>query len=348
MKKKHTEVRIITTVLFLLLCTIIFTSCSSPSGSGSSTAVKPIVDSPYLSITYTQYVNGKDTNDGMVMRSMIYDTHTKEIKKLGDIPYTSQSPLSVVSRSENKLYYSADVGRDGDQLFSYDLNTKKESQLTKNLFAINYIVPINPKGSLVMAAAIKPGGNLKTIFLDKNEGSMKVLHDKDTDTNTWCVAYNQKKESIYTAEYSKEAQFQARELAWKQKKVLVPPDYTIKEINTKTLQERIVIRLIHEQVISLSSSDDQLFIVTSPYYNNGHIEYSLVDIQSGKRTKLKLPILTGSSAAITQDQQGLFYLGGPTDKDQRGIYLFDFKTQKSVPVFNQADGFINEFSLIGN
>ncbi|MDR0268667.1 hypothetical protein [Paenibacillus sp.] len=306
----------------------------------------PMPFSPYLSITYTEYVNGKNIDNGMVMRSMIYDLHTKEIKKLTDIPYTSQSPLSVISKTDNKVYYSADGGGKGDQLFSYDLTSHKEEKLTDDIFAINYIVPTTTTGQLVLAAAQEKGGNLKTIFLNNKTDSLKVLHDKDTDTSTWCVTYNDKNKSIYTAEYSKKAQFEARELAGKKQKPTVPPDYVVKEINTETLQEREVIRLKNEQVISLTSSNDQLFMVTSHYYNRGENEYNFVDIQTGKRTKLKLSIHAASSTAITEDNSELYYLGGPSGNDKRGIYLFDFKSNKSVPIFMQADGFINEFSLI--
>ncbi|MWV46338.1 hypothetical protein GRF59_22295 [Paenibacillus sp. HJL G12] len=347
MKKKHNQI-----VLFLLLCILFLSSCSNTSDPINQTTTGTVEEkstmsvSPYLSITYTEYVNGKNTDNGMVIRSMIYDLITKETKTLANIPYTSQTPLSVISKAENKVYYSAGEGNKGDQLFSYDLTSHKEEKLTNNLFAINYIVPTSFKGELVLAAVKKNEGNLKTIFLSKQMNSLNFLHDTDTDTNTWCLTYNDKNKSIYTAEYSEKAQFEARELAGKKQKPTVPPDYIINEINTETLKEREVIRLQNEQVISLASSDDQLFVVTSRYYNRGENEYNFVNIQTGKRTKLKLPIIAASSTAITQDDSELYYLGGPSGIDKRGIYVFDFKSQKSVPIFIQGDGFINEFSLI--
>lgn len=76
-------------------------------------------------MTYTEYVNGKNTDKGMVMRVMTYDLSSKKMTKLADVPYTSQYPLSLVSLPDHKIYYSADVDDKGDQLFSYDLNSKK-------------------------------------------------------------------------------------------------------------------------------------------------------------------------------------------------------------------------------
>jgi len=64
----------------------------------------------------------------MVMRIYLYELATKTISKIEDLAYTSQYPLSVVSLSENKIYYSADVSDKGDQLFAYHIETKRTEQ----------------------------------------------------------------------------------------------------------------------------------------------------------------------------------------------------------------------------
>lgn len=72
---------------------------------------------------------------------MTYDLSSKKLTKLADVPYTSQYPLSVVSLPDHKIYYSADVGDKGDQLFAYDLNTKKENVHLKPFSTINQRMP---------------------------------------------------------------------------------------------------------------------------------------------------------------------------------------------------------------
>uniref|UniRef100_A0AAE9TKB8 Lipoprotein n=1 Tax=Paenibacillus polymyxa TaxID=1406 RepID=A0AAE9TKB8_PAEPO len=121
-------------IVFLLVPTLL--SACSPSSSPSTQSIPskevqsskktiPSEQGQYLSMTYTEYMNGKNTDKGMVMRVMTYDLSSKKMTKLADVPYTSQYPLSVVSLPDHKIYYSADVDDKGDQLFSYDLNSKK-------------------------------------------------------------------------------------------------------------------------------------------------------------------------------------------------------------------------------
>lgn len=125
-------------ILFLLVPALL-SSCSPSTAPPAESAVPIKTQSgektalagqgQYLSMTYTEYVNGKNADQGMVMRVMTYDLSSKKVTKLADVPYTSQYPLSVVSLPDHKIYYSAGVGDKGDQLFSYDLNTKKTNSL---------------------------------------------------------------------------------------------------------------------------------------------------------------------------------------------------------------------------
>ncbi|WP_226002332.1 hypothetical protein [Paenibacillus sp. BJ-4] len=185
-----------------LLVPALLSSCSPSSTppTESSVPINEKVAAPgkgqYLSMTYTEYVNGKNADQGMVMRVMTYDLNSKKLTKLADVPYTSQYPLSVVSLPDHKIYYSADVDDKGDQLFSYDLNTKKTEQLTDNLFAINDIVPTTPDGSLVLVAVKKGERTLKTIFYNKTAHAMKFMHDENQDEQTWSIAYNSAKKQF--------------------------------------------------------------------------------------------------------------------------------------------------------
>lgn len=113
---KTSDIRLI---IISLLVPALLSACSPPSTpaaesnpskqiqSGEKSA--PLEQGQYLSMTYTEYVNGKNTDKGMVMRVMTYDLSSKKMTKLADVPYTSQYPLSVVSLPDHKIYYSADV-----------------------------------------------------------------------------------------------------------------------------------------------------------------------------------------------------------------------------------------------
>jgi hypothetical protein len=333
-------------IIISLLVPALLSSCS-PSSTPSTQSVPskevqagkktaPVEQDQYLSMTYTEYVNGKNTDKGMVMRVMTYDLSSKKMTKLADVPYTSQYPLSVVSLPDHKIYYSADVDDKGDQLFSYDLNSKKTEQLSDNLFAINRIVPTTPEGPLVLAAVKKGERTLKTIFYDKSTHTMQFLHDENLDMNTWSV-------------FSENGQDKQRDIAAKKQTIMISPDYKVTEINTNTKQERPIITLKNEQILSMSSSNDQLLLVTARFINHGNPEYSLVDIATGKRTKLELPISSRSFIYMSPDSKGIYYLGSASQKNQeegRGVYYYDFASKTQTPIFIQEEGFINNFMLL--
>ncbi|KAF6563506.1 hypothetical protein G9G63_13985 [Paenibacillus sp. EKM202P] len=314
--------------------------------SGKKSA--PVEQGQYLSMTYTEYVNGKNTDQGMVMRVMTYDLSSKKMTKLADVPYTSQYPLSVVYLPDHKIYYSADVDDKGDQLFSYDLNSKKTEQLSNNLFAINRIVPTTLEGPLVLAAVKKGESTLKTIFYDKSTHTMQFLHDENQDEHTWSITYNPAKKAIYNTQYSDKEQRKEFNIASKKNTFSRPPNYKVTEINNAK-QERTVITLKNEQILSMSSSNDQLLLVTARFINHGNPEYSLVDITTGKRTKLELPISSRSFIYMSPDGKGVYYLGSTSLKNQeegRGVYYYDFTSKIQTPIFIQKEGFINNFMLL--
>ncbi|WP_255305261.1 hypothetical protein [Paenibacillus sp. Mc5Re-14] len=349
-------------ILFLLVPALL-SSCSpsttppaesavpQKTQSGEKTALAG--QSQYLSMTYTEYVNGKNADQGMVMRVMTYDLSSKKVTKLADVPYTSQYPLSVVSLPDHKIYYSADVGDKGDQLFSYDLNTQKNEQLTDNLFAINRIVPTTPDGPLVLVAVKKGERILKTIFYNKTTHAMKFMHDENQDKNhdeqTWSITYNPAKKAIYSSHYSAKEQDEQREISNRTQTIMVPPDNKVTEINSITKQERSVITLKNEEVSSMSSSNDKLLLITTRFINGGNPEYSLIDIATGKRTKIKLPILSRQFVYMSPDGKGIYYLGSASEKneeDGRGVYYYDFTSKIQTPIFIQEEGFINNFILL--
>lgn len=343
-------------VMIVTIFTLLLPGCTEPTVNSvpqtkTTQDKKMNKQSDYLSITYTEYVNGQDSTNGMMMRVMSFDLQSKVMTKLADIPYTSQYPFSIASLMDNKIYYSADVQNKGDQLFAYDLQTKKAEQLSDELFAINYIVPTSEKGPIVMAAVKKGDRVLKTVLYDKQNHQIEFIHDEDLDGNTWAVSYNKEVNKTYLARYSENAMKKQQGISNKQQIALVPPDYTVVELDNETKTERPVISLKNEQINSLTSSGNQLLLVTSHRINLSPIEYSLVDIMSGKRTKLDLPISSRSDVYLSHDGKGIYYLGSTSTKDfneGRGIYYYDFATKNRQPIFLQKNGFINNFMLVSS
>ncbi|WP_269054800.1 hypothetical protein [Paenibacillus tundrae] len=305
----------------------------------------------YLSITNTEYVNGTDTDDGMIMRVYTYDLQTKALTKLADLPYSSQYPLTVASLANDTIYYSG-VGNDkGDELFSYDIQAQKTQQLSSGLFAINSIIPDTVDHTLVMAAVKKGERPVKVIFFDQKTQKMNILNDDDLDTTTWDISFNPETSKTYAIQYSEEEQYSHMEQSNKAQTPMVPPNHTIIEIDPISKQTRKVIELEEEQILTLSTRGDQILIATAKHINKNPIKYSMVNIKTGERNEIDLPIKARSGLFLSKDGQGFYFLGENTKANvnqERGIYFYDLKTQQVEAIFLQKEGFINNFMLLSN
>ncbi|MCM3173608.1 hypothetical protein [Paenibacillus sp. MER 99-2] len=337
--------------LFLFVLLILISGCSNDA----TNVKKPSVDikntvsqsREYLSITNTEYVNGTDPNDGMKMNVYTYDLQSKALNKMTDLPYNSQYPLTVVSLAEDTTYYSGEGKSKGDELFAYDMKTQQVQQLSSNLFAINSIIPDVTENTLMMAAVQKGERPVKVMFLDKATQKISILNEQDSDTTTWDIAYDPETEKGYAIQYSEDEQYEQMEKSNQTQKPMVPPSHTIIEIDPVSKQTRAIIKLKDEQILTLSARGNQLLIATAKYINKMPIEYSLVDLKTGQRKELHLPIKASSELFLDKDGNGFYFLGEKGNGNtERGIYYYDMKTDKIETVFLQKEGFINNFTLV--
>ncbi|WP_366294100.1 hypothetical protein [Paenibacillus sp. AN1007] len=330
---------------------MLISGCGSSENSAASPPpqIKPSAAQTheYLSITNTEYVNETDQSDGMTMNVYTYDLQTKALTKMTDLPYNSQYPLTVVSLADNTTYYSGTGQNKGDELFAYDMKTHQVKQLSSNLFAVNAIIP-NVAEHTLMLAAVKQGERpVKVMFLDQDTQELTVLHEQDSDTTTWDIAYDPKAGKAYAIQYSEEEQYQQMEKSNQTQKPMVPPRHTIIEIDPETKQTRKIFELQDEQILTLSARGDQLLIATAKYINKRPIRYSLVDVKTGKRQELKLPIKASSELFLNNEGDGFYFLGEKGNgSSERGIYFYHMQSKKIETIFLQNKGFINNFMLL--
>ena len=92
-------------------------------------------NSTIISMTVT---HSNKQNDSFQSDIILLDTKDNSTETITSVPYTSQYPLTYYSSKNNTVYYTACANDGhGDEVFSYNCNTKKTQQLTKNFFAIN-------------------------------------------------------------------------------------------------------------------------------------------------------------------------------------------------------------------
>lgn len=142
---------------------------------------------PYLSITY-----GRDNPENFTGRDMVfytYDIVTGELEEECVIPFDSQYACGLVSKADNKVYYS---GRSEpntlgvcDGLWVYDLETGKSSLLETNNWSYNSITMTKSGQLLVMAVT-------------KEHPILPALFDLQTKSFTYMPEVNDEPFDLYT------------------------------------------------------------------------------------------------------------------------------------------------------
>jgi len=93
----------------------------------------------YISMTITHESEEEGQYESDII---IYDILKDDSDVIVSLPYTSQYPLTVYDKRNNKVFFTANaLDNHGDEIFFYDCNNGNIKQLTNDFFAINYIFP---------------------------------------------------------------------------------------------------------------------------------------------------------------------------------------------------------------
>lgn len=108
--------------------------------------------------TYISIVYGRDNKNNYTEREMVfytYDIETKKIEKECVIPFDAQYACGVVSKKNNKIYYSGrttpnDINSN-DGIWEYDMRTGKSTLLESENWSYNSITMMGTDKLFVMA-----------------------------------------------------------------------------------------------------------------------------------------------------------------------------------------------------
>ncbi|MBZ9637425.1 hypothetical protein [Clostridium sp. FP1] len=367
MKKKHVIIILTIISLILLFLTILNYHNAKQTNTHQSldiikeTTTKEIKDTDkgYLSICVTDYNDGKGPENGMTTYFYCYDINTEKATKITGIPYTSQYPLGVYSRKENTIYYTSQVKVNekskGDQLFSYDLNTKKTHQLSQDVFAINYIVPMN---DIIAVEAVKKGvRELKMAFYDKKKNSFEYVNIEN-DLEADILSYNPFIDKLAVSFRYKSQDYKST-MDFNEGKTSkpIPPNHYLYIFDENYRNPKKVFST-KNMVLSQIALDnhENLFLCQSDTTRNFNPKSSNC-IFYPKENKIEQLETIGKNISISDfmfynnDKTQVFFIGAnPKDEVNfpRGIYIYDFDTKQMKLIFTSKTGFINNFMLLKN
>lgn len=308
---------------------------------------------PYLSISYTTYDNKIDPRSGMTTNIILYDIKDGKLKKIDRIDYTSQYPLGVYSRKDNKIYYSAyNEKTRGDDLFSFDLKTKKAEQLTDSLFAINEIVP--RQNDIVMVAVKLNTRVLRLVTYNKSTKKISYENLQDDDTETWSVGVNiNNNKVLYTSTYSQNESYMNAEMeSTGEADKFYYADNTVYKYN-ESIENKEKIMIFEKQKVDAISATDKYLLLTvlSELSDPTKDKILKIDLDTKKQEEIKVEDYRVRRTALSPDNKTIFFIGYPIGNDKkRGIYQYDMESKKVKEIFIQDDGigFINNFTLLNN
>ncbi|AKG37344.1 hypothetical protein [Paenibacillus durus] len=331
---KHLKISI-----FILLMAMLLLSCSSNGKSYSA---------DYISLTYSDYAT-TNTNGKIKTQILSYDSSTKKVEKIFEFDYTAQYPLGYYDKPNQLVYYTKRVGDEkkyGDQIFVRDLSNNKDIQLTDNLFAINYIIPV-ATNKLFFVASLKGEEVLKLGSINIDTKEMSFWGDNDTIIEAATI--DKKNKKIYVSTYSmKERNYSLThqngpvgQNNFKMPKYTVfETDYNFKN-NLKLFSKNYWIR-------SIMTNDNYVIALCDKQYNDAEVPSTVISYDLADHsidTKLwKGARLQVGDANFSFDGTKIYTISVVNKK--RGLYEYNMNTQKYTPLFIPDKGFINNIQVV--
>lgn len=346
------------TLMYLLLA-ILLVSCSSKDASSETTSTAnttpkasseekpPAPATDYITMTYSEYAT-TDENGSIMTQILSYDTATKQMKKVFQFEYTAQYPLGFYDKPNQVVYYTQRVGTDkdyGDQIFVRDLSSEKSTQLTDNLFAVNYIIPSGDQ--LFFVANVKGERAIRLGAIDLTSNEMRLWGDDDKLVEAITLDHSNKK--VYASAYSlKERNYSlihqdgpAGQNNFKMPTYTIyETDYDLKE-KTKLFSKNYWIRM-------LMNKEGHVIAFGDKEYNKGQIPSIVIDYDTARKTtsvsKWETTRLQRGEANYSKDGSKIYTIA--IVKNERGLFEYDVKSNKFTAIFTPTAGFINNIQVV--
>ncbi|MFB5265795.1 hypothetical protein ACE41H_03205 [Paenibacillus enshidis] len=254
--------------------------------------------------------------------------------------------MGYYDKANQLVYYTQRVGTDqeyGDQIFVRDLSSNNSTQLTDNLFAVNYVIPSGDQ--LFFVANIKGEQAIRLGSINLKTRKMTLWGDQDTLIEAITVDHKNKK--IYASAYSlKQRNYSlAHQDGPAGQNNFKMPTHTVYETDFD-LKEKRKLFSKNYWIRMLMHKDGHVIAFSDKEYNRGPstvIDFELAD-RSTDVSQWEAARLQRGDANYSSEGNKIYTIA--IVKNKRGLYEYDVKSKKFTPIFTPEDGFINNIQVV--
>lgn len=321
---------------------------------------------PYLSITYAR--NNPDNFTGLDMVFYTYDIVTGELEEHCVIPFDSQYACGLVSKADNKVYYS---GRSVpntlgvcDGLWVYDIGTGESRLLETQNWSYNHITMIKPGILLVMAVTrehpILPAlfdleTNSFTYMPDVNDepfdlyscGASELFYNSGTHEMV-CIYQNE--DESYKSEYRSNEEPINTYIAVASEDMVKDPERTF-AISLKVEDQVMSAVQISENelLVVIYHVDIEKFAYEGVFKDENRL-YSLVfEDGEGTLTPMDSPDPNTSKWETIDGGKTFYFMRISEDEPKRGLYSYCTETGEITPILlgdSETNGHVVNYTIL--
>ena len=305
----------------------------------------------YLSITVTSYKDGSTPQNGMTTTVYGLDIESNETEEKWSFERSAQYPLAVYSKYDNSVYYTQQVENEktgkGDPVFAKNLSTGAVTQVSEDVFGVNYIVPLDADRIVYVAA--EKQSHILSVYLYDKKTKCTTTADLPDDMSIQRLSYNTVTgKLIGSGRFEKEERAAADASNQGRGQRFIPPDHYIYDL-TDFDNIQLLYKTHNGMIQRLASDGDGnvIFTLADTYrgWNPTFATYSYdVDTDALKPLEnLDASLYIGDFLFCDNNR---LYMIAVDPSDVRGVYSYDLETKETTLLFTSEDGWINNFVLL--
>lgn len=325
-----------------ILCSLLVGGAVLISSGVSHTDKNENTLKPYLSITETLYTDESQTE--MASNCIVYDLDKQKLNIMGQVPYTSGTPLTTYSDRTNSIMFTY-LSELGDQVYKTEKNSFKK--ITNELAITNSMFQCGDK--LFLSSIYLNHYCTEPVVIDLSDGEVKSVYpDEKDDRFTWSTTCDPKNNKAYFTYYSDSLSRENIEKYNQEQHPInddatpIPAPSTFCSVDMDTL-EVTPVYTAEEYIWGIAVSGDDLYYSSSASGTSNKKNYAVyhVNLKTKEKTKLDLPVhISGDMAIWNNTIYCIGWIG-----ETRGVYSINLDTLESNLIYTSDTGFINQISL---